>query len=114
MKNLMNVAIVLFTVALLTSTMFGQQGNGGKNIDSPKLNWVDVDGDGICDNVGTDVQTGKVNLGKMNKGNGGTGLGDGSGIRPQDGSGFGKKTGDGICIDGTSAFEKYTNQKIRN
>ncbi|MBU0474695.1 MAG: hypothetical protein KKF62_11085 [Bacteroidetes bacterium] len=113
MKNLMNVAIVLFTVALLTSTMFAQQGNGGKNIDSPKINWVDADGDGICDNVGSDLGGEKVFLGKL-KGNGGTGLGDGSGIKPQDGSGFGKKTGDGICIDGTSALEKYTNQKIRN
>ena len=102
MKNLMNLAIVLFTITLFTGTMFGQQllGDGTGNPDAPRTNWVDADGDGICDNFGTDLQGSNSKNMKMNKGlNKGTGVGDGtgngfgdgSGIKPQDGTGFGRK-----------------------
>jgi len=117
MKNLMNVALVLFAVALLSNTMFGQVRllDGSGNPDAPRLNWVDADGDGICDNVGTDLQgftKGNKNLNKgKNKGNGGS-YGDGSGVRPQDGTGFGKKKGDGICVDGTSALQKGSGRRV--
>ena len=113
MKNLMNVAIVLFTVALFTGTMFGQQGlgDGTGNPDAPRLNWVDLDGDGVCDNFGTDLQGSKSQL---NKGTGlgdgtGAGFGDGSGLKPQDGTGFGRK-GYGSS-DGTSILQKGSSRR---
>ncbi len=119
MKNLMNAAIVIFTVALLTGTMFAQERklDGTGNPDAPKVNWVDVDGDGICDNFGTELQGANSQSRKMNKGqnkgNGagdgtGNGYGDGSGMRPQDGTGFGKMSGTG---DGTSAFQKGSGRR---
>ncbi|MBU0475816.1 MAG: hypothetical protein KKF62_16845 [Bacteroidetes bacterium] len=121
MKNLMNVALVLFTLALLTSTMFGQvrKLDGTGNPDAAKINWVDANGDGICDNFGTDLQgvgsQSRMNKG-VNKGTGvcdgtGSGLGDGSGVRPQDGTGFGKKNGGGVCVDGTSALQKGSGRR---
>lgn len=111
MKNLMNVAIVLFTLTLLTGTMFGQQGlrDGSGNPDAPRINWVDSDGDGICDNVGTDLQGTKISNRKMNKGLN-RGSGDGSGVRPQDGTGFGKRNGD-CTLDGTSALQKGSGRR---
>ncbi len=112
MKNLMNVALVIFALALLTGSVFGQQGVG--NVDAPRINWVDADGDGICDNVGLDLEGAKIQKGKLNGGNGGTGLGDGSGIKPLDGTGFGKKLGDGICIDGTAPIQKVGRVQIQN
>lgn len=114
MKNLMNVALVLFAVSLLSSTMFGQVRllDGTGNPDAPRLNWVDANGDGICDNVGTDLQGLNGGVKKMNKGlNKGTGLGDGTGVRPQDGTGFGKKNGGGVCVDGTSTLQKAGGRK---
>ena len=66
-----------------------------------KTNWVDVDGDGICDNVGQNNKRGnKQGMKKMrnNKGN----FGDGSGLKPKDGTGFGKMNSAGNVIgDGT-------------
>jgi len=119
MKNLMNAAIVLFTIALLTGTMFAQERklDGTGNPDAPKTNWVDVDGDGICDNFGTDLQGANSQSKKMNKGlnkgtgagdGTGSGYGDGSGMRPQDGTGFGKMSGTG---DGTSTFQKGSGRR---
>jgi hypothetical protein len=104
MKNLMNVALVLFTLALLTGSMFGQERklDGTGNPDAPKFNWVDADGDGICDNTGLGLDAYKSQNRKMNKGGNkgtgssdgtGNGYGDGSGVRPQDGTGFGKMNG---------------------
>lgn len=66
-------------------------------------NWVDADGDGICDNFGTDKQG-------VNRQGRGYGKMDGTGtpLRPQDGTGFGAKrgggigTGTGVC-DGTGS-----------
>ena len=120
MKNLMNLAIVLFTITLLTGTMFAQQqlGDGTGNPNAPRTNWVDANGDGICDNFGTDLQGANSKRMKMNKGlNKGTGagdgtgngLGDGSGLKPQDGTGFGRK-GSGNA-NGGSALLRGQNLK---
>ena len=84
-----------------------------------RTNWVDLDGDGICDNYSSAARVRNMNanggkgmgLQKALKsfGNGsGYRFGDGSGIHPQDGTGLGFKhgvgtgtgTGTGIC-DGT-------------
>lgn len=102
MKRIINLSIALILLSVLTSTVFAQS-QGAKNKKMVKAqtikdvnpkgpNWVDVDGDGICDNFGT------VNQGQ-GQGNGkGYGLRDGSngGVRPQDGTGFGKGSGSRI------------------
>lgn len=94
---------VFFAISILflasSSTYAQQNGKGLGNANAPKVNWVDADGDGICDNFGTAAQSGNVN-GKR------YGLKNGTGTqpRPQDGTGFGAKagmgTGTGTC-DGT-------------
>ncbi|MEW6193840.1 MAG: hypothetical protein AB1521_01620 [Bacteroidota bacterium] len=89
---------VLFTVILFSSTSNAQtvNTNNGKGT---RVNWIDANGDGICDNFGTPNQ-GSNQVGK------GYGKKDGTGnpARPQDGTGYGKKggytTGTGVC-DGT-------------
>jgi hypothetical protein len=101
MKNALFLTIaILFSVVLL-STNVNAQTTGKGNSKAPKTNWVDKNGDGICDNVGT-----------ANHGNKGTGKGygkkDGSGnpLSPADGTGFGKKGGKGNCTgvcDGTGS-----------
>jgi len=91
---------VLFTVILFSSSVNAQTVGKG-NSKGVKTNWVDANGDGICDNVGTGVK----GSGKSGKG---YGKKDGSGnpLKPQDGTGFGKKAGAGngtaIC-DGTGS-----------
>jgi len=60
-------------------------------------NFVDVNGDGICDNFQSGARAGKM------QGRGGYGPADGTGnkgVGPRDGSGFGAKAGGGVC-DGT-------------
>lgn len=80
-------AAILFAVIIFTADVNAQttQGAKGKGV---KTNWVDANGDGICDNLGT---------AKQGSGNSGKGYGkkDGSGnpVRPQDGTGYGKKAG---------------------
>ncbi len=66
MKNLINVALVLFTLALLSSSMFAQDRklDGTGNPDAPKYNWVDADGDGICDNTGLGLDANKSQMKK--------------------------------------------------
>ncbi len=99
---------VLFTLAVLLTTIFfvstsNAQSTGRGNSGVVKTNWVDLNGDGICDNVGTSLQ------GK-NQSSRGFGKKDGTGnpIRPQDGTGYGNKagnlTGTGTCTGtGTGA-----------
>lgn len=84
-----------------------------------RKNWVDLDGDGICDNYSSAARMRNMNgysgkgMGSQNGltsfGNGsGYRFGDGSGLHPQDGTGLGFKygvgtgtgNGTGIC-DGT-------------
>lgn len=93
---------VFFAISILflASSAYAQQnGKGEGKSKASKINWVDADGDGICDNFGTGTQAANAN-GKR------YGLKNGTGTqpRPQDGTGFGAKagnaTGTGAC-DGT-------------
>jgi hypothetical protein len=66
-------------------------------------NFVDADGDGICDNFQSGVRAGKA-IGPRDGSGARFGPGDGSGfgMGPRDGSGFGRgpRDGGGLC-DGT-------------
>lgn len=115
MKNSINLALVIFIVTLLSTTMFAQvrplDGTGNPN--ASKVNWVDSDGDGICDNFGTDLQ-GSQSQKRMNKGTGvGNGKGNGSGIKPQDGTGFGKMSG-GTNANCTTTLQKGSGRRAAN
>lgn len=118
MKRLINLSVILVTVFFFTSAVTAQTQTGNQSglknngVNKTQSQWVDANGDGICDNFGTANQgSGKAmrGSGKMNKNNGqgagqglGKGLGDGSGIRPQDGTGFGRGNGSGTGVcDGT-------------
>ncbi len=87
--------VLVFSVLFLASTANAQTTGSGLG-KGAKTNWVDANGDGICDNVGTSSQ-GSMKSGK------GFGKKDGTGnpLRPQDGTGFGAKngnlTGTGVC-----------------
>jgi hypothetical protein len=106
MKNAALVTIAIFlTLTFFTSTSNAQTiGNGNQS--AVKTNWVDLNGDGLCDNVGSSSR-GSSQVGK------GYGKKDGSGTqsRPLDGTGFGKKGGnatesgvhDGTGTQGASA-----------
>lgn len=116
MKNIIKLAAFATAFVLLTSVTFAQTGVGngfGNGLHTFQTQWVDADGDGICDNYGTENQgIGRANMGAQKMGNPnpgtpmglglGNGFGDGSGLHPQDGTGFGRGngTGTGIC-DGT-------------
>ena len=130
MKRLISFSVIAFSFAILTSAVYAQntvksqiksqvksqvQAQSGINGIQARTNWVDLDGDGICDNFnnasGTKNAGNSKAFGMQNKGNGsamgmgaGKGFGDGSGLHPQDGTGFGNKngggTGTGVC-DGT-------------
>jgi hypothetical protein len=108
----------LFTLAILLSLTFftstsHAQNVGRGNQSAVKTNWVDLNGDGLCDNVGTTAQ-GSSQVGK------GYGKKDGNGTqtRPQDGTGFGKKGGnatvsgthDGTGTQGASAGRRGRNK----
>ena len=109
MKRLINLSAILALSLVFTTAAFAQDENQNTNQNRKMVkaqtmqatgtqsdNWVDADGDGICDNFGTERQ---------GQGNGkGYGLKDGSGagLKPQDGTGFGKMNGAGNGIgDGT-------------
>ncbi len=123
MKNLMNLSIALFVLTFLSTTMLAQTNPNGKGLHGKNIQsqWVDTNGDGICDNFGTDKQGSKnATDGKRGKtgkriGNGnGNGLGDGSGVRPQDGSGFGRKNGKGNGTGNCDGSGKKGNGKRGN
>jgi len=99
MKRLINLSAILVLLSVFTTTAFAQDdikpNNEAKMVQAQKMvkvqteNWVDADGDGICDNAGTDMQ---------GQGNGkgyGKKDGTGNGAKPQDGTGFGKMNGAG-------------------
>ena len=106
-------ALVLATV-ILTVTFFNSHSQA-QTTDNPttkgtKVNWVDLNGDGICDNVGTAKQG-------LNRSGKGYGKKDGTGepAKPQDGTGFGKKGGNSTASgthDGTGP--KGTNGRRGN
>ena len=112
MKNILKLSAVLFFLALISNATFAQDAGNVTKQQVRQANWVDANGDGICDNVGTAAQRQNQSKSKkMNKGvkkaagqglaNGNmNGYGDGTGLRPQDGTGFGKKNASGTC-DGT-------------
>ncbi|NOX19004.1 MAG: hypothetical protein GXO87_12085, partial [Chlorobi bacterium] len=118
MKRVLSISVLFFGVFFLTSAVFAQTAPQKAQISAAqqaqvRTNWVDADGDGICDNFGTANQGVGNAYKKMNgmkgqgqgMGNGsgnGNHYGDGSGIRPQDGTGFGagQGSGNGTC-DGT-------------
>ncbi len=104
MKQIINTAltlVVMFALGVMfTDSAYAQH----KGTGTPKGNgqyFVDQDGDGICDNVGTHQGQ------KMGNGQKGKGMGpkDGSGNKgqgPKDGTGYGSGncTNGGVC-DGT-------------
>jgi hypothetical protein len=110
MKKLISLMAVTVMLVMVSGSVFAQDaqnGFGNKNNNGRgqglRTNWVDSNGDGVCDNVGTDQQRAMQNkrinnenksgngqgYGKGNKGH----YGDGTGLRPQDGNGFGRKAG---------------------
>ncbi|MFA6469701.1 MAG: hypothetical protein WCW35_12440 [Bacteroidota bacterium] len=106
MKRIINAALTLVMAltlgVLFTDSVYAQK----KSTTAPEGNgqfFVDQDGDGICDNVGTH-QGQKAGNGSRGKG---MGPKDGTGNKgqgPKDGTGFGSGkgtgTGTGVC-DGT-------------
>ncbi len=116
MKRIINLTAALLVLSVLTTSLFAQEEIKVQNkkmvkaqtmqgVNNPGPNWVDADGDGICDNKGT-KDSGKQFKGsngkKGSKGNKKGGNGDGTGMRPQDGTGFGSGNGSGDC-DGTGS-----------
>ncbi|MBZ0180526.1 MAG: hypothetical protein K8F36_14670 [Melioribacteraceae bacterium] len=110
MKHLLNSALAILIALFFSTSLFAQTDASGGQVQNKfmkqyKTNWVDADGDGICDNFGTENQGQGRKFGRMNKGgnsDGRGGYGDGSGIRPQDGTGFGPGNGNGTGVcDGT-------------
>ena len=98
MKRAALFLTVVLSVILLSASSYAQT-TPTNPVKTPGINWVDANGDGICDNFGTANQ----GVGRTGKG---YGKKDGTGnpLRPQDGTGYGKKagnaTGTGVC-DGT-------------
>lgn len=116
MKRIINLTAAFLVLSFLTTSLLAQEEIKVQNkkmvksqtmdgVSNPGPNWVDEDGDGICDNKGTGnlgKQFKGTNGNKGSKGNKKGGLGDGSGLRPQDGTGFGSGNGSGDC-DGTGS-----------
>lgn len=98
MKRTAFFAIAIFFSFFLFANSSNAQTKGNGNGNQQKINWVDTNGDGICDNYGTSLQGSNSGKGYGKKD------GTGTGLRPQDGTGYGKKgglaTGTGTC-DGT-------------
>jgi hypothetical protein len=128
MRRILNLSVIAITAVMLSGAAYAQsifqfqyknqvKAKVGTNGIQAKTNWVDVDGDGICDNYSAAARVRNMNAnggkgaGLQKAGNSiGTGsgyrFGDGSGLHPQDGTGLGfkngggKGTGTGTC-DGT-------------
>jgi hypothetical protein len=130
MRRIFNFSVIAITAVTLSGAAYAQstsqfkyknqiKAKVGTNAVQLRTNWVDVDGDGICDNYSSAarLRNMKANGGKgmglrngsKSFGNGsGYRFGDGSGLHPQDGTGLGFKhgvgtgtgTGIGVC-DGT-------------
>lgn len=88
MKNTALITIAILLSLTIFTSGANAQSSGRGNQTAVTTNWVDLNGDGLCDNVGTSLQ-GSSKAGK------GYGKKDGSGLalRPQDGTGFGNKGG---------------------
>ena len=99
MKRTALILAAIFTFILFSNSTYAQSTGSPGSQGVRGTNWVDANGDGICDNYGT------ANQGSLQNGNGyGKKDGTGNPVRPQDGTGYGKKsgnaTGTGVC-DGT-------------
>ena len=126
MRRILNLSVIAITAVMLSGAAYAQSTSQNQNKNQVKAkvqtngtqlrtNWVDVDGDGICDNYSSAARvrnmngngvkgTGLQNFGNSLGNGSGYRFGDGSGLHPQDGTGLGFKngagTGTGIC-DGT-------------
>jgi hypothetical protein len=103
MKRIINTAMTLALVGALgvpvTNDVYAQQKEIAK---ARGAQFVDQNGDGVCDNFGTKAGQQKMGNGQRAKG---YGSGDGTGNMgqgPKDGTGYGKAAGNGTGIcDGT-------------
>lgn len=99
-KLIMILAVVALTVTFTSSTY--AQGGKMKKMKQLKTNFVDLNGDGICDNIGTTTPT-QLNTRLANSANFVDADGDGVCDNQGTGLGNGKKLnfvdadGDGIC-----------------
>ena len=128
MRRIFNLSVIAIVAVMLSGAAYAQSSSQfhymkqvkaqvGTNGVQLRTNWIDVDGDGICDNYSSAARVRNTNanggkgMGLQNTGNSlgnGSGyrFGDGSGLHPQDGTGLGFKngggtgTGTGVC-DGT-------------
>lgn len=95
--GLLVVLAVATTASAQTQTTQATQKRAGTAIGP---DFIDGDGDGICDNLQVGTRAGK---GGQKAGRGGYGPGDGTGnqgMGPKNGTGFGPGGGSGLC-DGT-------------
>lgn len=79
---------ILFFAILLGLFLVAETANAqtvGNPNKGAKTNWVDANGDGICDNVGTSAQGAGVGKGFGKKD------GTGTPVQPKDGTGYGAK-----------------------
>lgn len=106
-KMMLILAAVVLTVSL-NNDLFAQE--GGKKLQKQlKTNWVDLDGDGVCDNY-----TGAKNLNKKNPAAPNFVDADGDGVCDNTGNpqGKGKRhnfvdaDGDGVCDNAGSAVRQ--------
>lgn len=105
MKRLINATLALTLVAAL-GILFSNDAAAQTKTPAPGqrgINFVDQDGDGVCDNLGTNVGQ-RLGNGMRGKGFGpGNGTGN-KGQGPKDGTGFGARATNaaatGVC-DGT-------------
>lgn len=136
MKRLLSLSAFTFSIIVFTNVILAQSQDQIRdkkqitdritfNGTQTRTNWVDADGDGICDNFLNASQFRNANFnrfhrGRLNKDNilnskSGvyTKFGNGTGLHPQDGTGLGFKygsgTGTGVC-DGTGPKGKGRNR----
>ena len=130
MRRILNLSVIAITAVIVSGAAYAQSSSQfqymkqvkdknqvkaqvGTNAIQLRTNWIDVDGDGICDNYSSAARVRNMNanggkgMGLQNTGNSlgnGSGyrFGDGSGLHPQDGTGLGFKNGGGTGVcDGT-------------
>ena len=114
MKTGINLLTMLVLALFISSSLFAQDQKSQnqkmekiqtkQQVNTHGPNWIDENGDGICDNYDKNT-TGNQFKGSKSKQNKKGKFGDGSGARPQDGTGFGFKNGAGTC-DGSGSSGK--------
>lgn len=53
MRKILVLTVIALTLAIFGTELMAQGGKGKGKSNAPKTNWVDANGDGVCDNVGT-------------------------------------------------------------